>query len=409
MFPNCIKNKKFIKMSYKYKITLVVFISTFIINTQFISELRSQKLSESAEISLLTINPGEELYLAFGHNSIRVKDPVNKIDWAYNYGTFSFDVPNYYVKFVAGKLNYMLSVYPSIALINSYKEENRTIREQTLNLTYQQKQDVFKFLQTNRLPQNKYYLYDFFFDNCATRVRDVLEDELKNDLEFAADYKDTLTHRDLLRPYLVEHHWSRFGIALILGSVIDDGTTLAETMFLPDYLEKAAANATINIDGKKMPFVKKYEVLFIQTDVNTSVAKLFRPGFIFWSVFTLALVLLAVELKNKKMFLAFDFVYFLFIGLIGLILFFAWFFTDHTAVVKNWNLLWALPTHFFIVFFFFLKNKPAFLKYYFLVSGAIAILFLPFWSIIPQVFDLAFIPLLLTISVRSFYYWFYYK
>ena len=393
-------------MKVKYlKLLLILILTSF---SQQVT-IKAQKLSENAEISLLTINPGEELYLAFGHNSIRVKDPANKIDRAYNYGTFSFDVPNFYVKFVAGKLNYMLSVYPSIALINSYKKENRTIREQVLNLNDQQKQDIFHFLQTNSLPQNKFYLYDFFFDNCATRVRDVLENELKDDLVFATDYKDTLTHRDLLRPYLEEHHWSRFGIALILGSVIDHETTLDETMFLPDYLEQAAANATIIIDGKKVPFVKESLVLFKQTDVNTSVAKLLRPGFIFWTVFIMALVLLGIELKNKKIFLAFDFIYFLFIGIIGLILFFAWFFTDHTAVVKNWNLLWAPPTHFFIVFFLFLKNKPSFLKYYFLASGVIAILILPLWSVIPQVFDFAFIPMLLTISVRSFYHWFYYR
>ncbi len=396
-------------MTHKYKLILFVFLANLFINIIFGPEIQSQNLSENAEISLLTINPGEELYLAFGHNCIRVNDPTNKIDWAYNYGTFSFDVPNFYVKFVSGKLNYMLSVYPSIALINSYKKENRTIREQVLNLSANQKQDIFKFLQTNSLPQNKYYLYDFFFDNCATRVRDVLEDELKDDLEFATDYKDSLTHRDLLRPYLKEHHWSRFGIALILGSVIDHETTLAETMFLPDYLEKAAAKATIKINGKKTPFVKKLSVLFTQKDINTSVSKFLRPGFIFWTIFILALILLGLELKNKKIFLTFDFIFFLFIGLIGLILFFAWFFTDHTAVVKNWNLLWALPTHFFIVFFFFMKNKPIFLKYYFLISGIIAILILPLWTIIPQVFDYAFIPIILTISLRSFYHYFYYR
>lgn len=382
---------------------------TILVSFSYQTAIKSQKLSESAEISLLTCNPGEELYSVFGHNAIRVNDKVNKIDWVYNYGTFSFDEPNFYVKFVKGKLNYMLSVNHFRNFIYSYQHENRTVREQVLNLSYKQKQDMFKFLEINRLPQNKFYLYDFFFNNCATIVRDVLEDNLKGNMEFASDYKDTLTHRDLLRPYLEEHHWSRFGIALILGSIIDNKTTLSETMFLPDYLEKAVANATINIDGKKMPFVKKTNILFTQTDVNTSVAKLLRPGFIFWALFILELIILGIELKNKKIYLVFDFIYFLFIGLIGLILFFAWFGTDHTAVVKNWNLLWALPTHFFIVFLFFFKNKPAFLKYYFLVSGIIAALFLPLWSVIPQVFDYAFIPMILTISVRSFNYWFYYR
>ncbi len=394
------------QMTYKYfKLVIILILLSFSHQVT----LKSQKLSEDAEISLLTCNPGEELYSVFGHNAIRVHDPVKQIDWVYNYGTFSFEEPNFYVKFVRGKLNYMLSVNYYKRFIYAYQRENRSVREQVLNLNDKQKQDIFKFLENNRLPQNKYYLYDFFFNNCATIVRDVLEDNLKDDLEFATDYKDTLSFRDLLRPYLVEHHWSRFGIALILGSVIDRKATLAETMFLPDYLEKAAANATLNVNGKKVPLVKQSKILFTQTDVNTSFGKLLRPDFIFWSLFIFALVLLGIELKNNKIYLAFDFIYFLFIGLIGIVLFLSWFATDHTAVVKNWNLLWALPTHFFIVFFFLFKNKPVFLKYYFLVSGIVAILFLPLWSVIPQVFDYAFIPMILTISARSFHYWFYYR
>jgi hypothetical protein len=375
----------------------------------FQQSIISQKLSPKAQISLITCNPGEELYSVFGHNAIRVKDHANKIDWVYNYGTFSFEEPNFYAKFVRGKLNYMLSVNHFRNFLYAYQRENRSVREQVLNLTDAQKQDIFRYLEYNRRPENKYYLYDFFFNNCATIVRDVLEKELKGNLQFASDYKDTLTFRDLLRPYLEEHHWSRFGIALILGSVIDRKATLSETMFLPDYLEQAMGNASIKINGKKEAFVKKSSVLFIQTDVNTSFGKLLRPSFIFWSIFILSLILLGVELKNKKNYLLFDGIYFAFIGIIGLILFFAWFFTDHTAVVKNWNLLWALPTHFFIVFFFFMKKKPVFLNYYFLLSGIIALLILPFWAIIPQVFDYAFIPMILTISLRSFYYWFYHK
>lgn len=389
--------------------TYLKYLVLFMLISFFQQFSSAQKLTPKAQISLITCNPGEELYSVFGHNAIRVYDPANRIDWVYNYGTFSFSEPNFYVKFVRGKLNYMLSVNHFRNFLYAYQRENRSVREQILNLTDKQKQDVFNYLEYNRRPENKYYLYDFFFNNCATIVRDVLEKELKGDLQFPSDYKDTLTFRDLLRPYLAEHHWSRFGIALILGSVIDRKANLSETMFLPDYLEQAMGNATIKINGKKEPFVKKSSVLFSQTDVNTSFGKLMRPVFVFWTIFILSLILLGIELKNNKIYLLFDGIYFAFIGIIGLILFFAWFFTDHTAVVKNWNLLWALPTHFFIVFFFFMKKKPVFLKYYFLVSGSIAILILPLWTVIPQVFDFAFIPLILTISVRSFYHWFYYR
>ncbi|MCF6241013.1 MAG: DUF4105 domain-containing protein [Bacteroidales bacterium] len=364
----------------------------------------AQKLSPQAQISLITCAPGEELYSVFGHNAVRVKDPAHRIDWVYNYGTFDFDEPGFYVKFVRGKLNYMLSVGYFRNFIYSYQRQNRSVNEQILNLTVEQKQKLFDFLQYNARPENKFYKYDFFFDNCATRVRDVLENELGKDLHFNPDYKDSLSFRDLLMPYLQEHYWSRFGINLILGAVIDRKATFRETMFLPDYLEKAAAGATIKINGKLIPFVKHSQKLFVQTENDTTTAFILRPSTLFWTLFLTALILFYFEYKKQKIYKIFDFIFFFIIGIVGIILFLVWTATDHTAVVQNWNLLWALPPHFFIAFLLLMKKKPAFLKYYFLITGSLAILIFPFWWLIPQVLDYAIIPLLLIIALRSYRY-----
>ncbi len=370
-----------------------------------IQKLDAQKLSPQAQISLITCNPGEELYSVFGHNAVRVKDPVRRIDWVYNYGTFNFNEPGFYVKFVRGKLNYMLSVGYFKNFIYAYRHENRSVREQILNLTQAQKQKLFNFLQYNARPENKYYKYDFFFDNCATRVRDLLENELKNDLVFHSNYKDTLSFRDLLMPYLQEHYWSRFGINLILGAVIDRKASFRETMFLPDYLEKAAAMATININGNPKPLVKHTQTLFNQTGTDTTTPFLLRPSTLFWILFLIVLILFYWEEKKQKHFKVFDFVLFFSIGILGMILFLVWTATDHTAVVKNWNLMWALPTHFFMAFLLFIKNKPAYLRYYFLASGILAFLVLPLWWIIPQELDFAIIPLILSSSIRAYRIW----
>lgn len=383
-------------MRAKYLFLLII--SVFSINST------AQKLSPNAQISLITCAPGEELYSVFGHNAVRVKDPAHHVDWVYNYGTFNFNEPGFYVKFVRGKLNYMLSVGYFRNFIYAYQQENRSVREQILNLSPAQKQQIFDFLQFNARPENKYYKYDFFFDNCATRVRDVLENEFKNDLSFHSEYKDSLSFRDMLMPYLKEHYWSRFGINLILGAVIDRNATFRESMFLPDYLEKAAANASIKQNGKTFPLVKHTKTLFLQTDNDTSTPFLLRPGTVFWILFIVALTLGYLEIKKEKIYTLFDFVFFFTIGTIGIILFLVWVATDHTAVVQNWNLLWALPTHFFIAFALLIKNRPAFLKYYFLISGGLSILVLAFGWLIPQEFDDAIIPLLLIIAMRSYRY-----
>ncbi len=383
-------------MRVKYLFLLIIL--------SFSLSISAQKLSPNAQISLITCAPGEELYSVFGHNAVRVKDPAHGIDWVYNYGTFNFDEPGFYVKFVRGKLNYMLSVGYFRNFIYSYQRQNRSVREQILNLTALQKQQMFDFLQYNARPENKYYKYDFFFDNCATRVRDVLENEFKNDLRFNSDYKDSLSFRDLLMPYLQEHYWSRFGINLILGAVIDRKATFRETMFLPDYLEKAAAKASIKQNGTVLPLVKHTQTLFFQTENDTSTPFILRPATLFWILFIVALILSYLEIRKKKIYKIFDFIFFFTIGITGMILFLVWVATDHTAVVQNWNLIWALPTHFFIAFALLMKNKPAFLKYYFLISGALSILLLAFWWLIPQVFDYAIIPLILIIVLRSYGY-----
>ncbi len=383
-------------MRVKYLFLLIIL--------SFSLSISAQKLSPNAQISLITCAPGEELYSVFGHNAVRVKDPAHGIDWVYNYGTFNFDEPGFYVKFVRGKLNYMLSVGYFRNFIYSYQRQNRSVREQILNLTALQKQQMFDFLQYNARPENKYYKYDFFFDNCATRVRDVLENEFKNDLRFNSDYKDSLSFRDLLMPYLQEHYWSRFGINLILGAVIDRKATFRETMFLPDYLEKAAAKASIKQNGTVLPLVKHTQTLFFQTENDTSTPFILRPATLFWILFIVALILSYLEIRKKKIYKIFDFIFFFTIGITGMILFLVWVATDHTAVVQNWNLIWALPTHFFIAFALLMKNKAAFLKYYFLISGALSILLLAFWWLIPQVFDYAIIPLILIIVLRSYGY-----
>src|SRR5690606_22569898 len=141
---------------------------------------QSVKLSPRAEISIITCGPGEELYSSFGHSAFRVKDPALKLDFAYNYGTFDFNKPNFYIKFAQGKLLYELSVSYFEDFVYNYKIEGRWVKEQVLNLSQDEKNQLFNFLNINAQPENKEYLYDFFFDNCSTKIRDVLEEVLNN-------------------------------------------------------------------------------------------------------------------------------------------------------------------------------------------------------------------------------------
>src|SRR5690606_28776993 len=165
---------------------------------------------------------GEDLYTTFGHSAFRVTDPGLGIDVVYNYGTFEFDPPMFYVDFARGKLLYSLSRAHFRDFLLEYEIQNRWVKEQILDLTPKQVNELFRFLETNYLPENRDYKYDFLFDNCATKIPAVLKNVFKEDLVFSEDYlSDHYTFRELIHQNLITNSWSSFGIDLALGSVIE--------------------------------------------------------------------------------------------------------------------------------------------------------------------------------------------
>ena len=211
-------------------------------------------LTQDAEISLITGEPGKELYTKFGHSAIRVHDPANGIDLVYNYGTFNFNAPGFYPKFLRGKLNYFLDVYEFKRMMLTYKYYNQSLYEQVIELTYDEKKAIYNFINTNYLPANKYYLYDFFFDNCSSRIKDVFQDILGPKLIFEDhDIKTNKTFRQLLDEFLNKSPWIDFGIDLTLGLPTDATATSEEYMFLPYklYSEEWAYRAEYSLSPQK--------------------------------------------------------------------------------------------------------------------------------------------------------------
>ena len=160
------------------------FVTLLFLLTSFVGFSQINTIANDAEISIITIGPGDMLYDSFGHNAIRVADPSNGKDIVFNYGTFDFNTPNFYIKFGRGKLPYALSVRPYNYFKRNYIAEKRWMKEQKLDLTYGEKVTIFDFLLNNAQPENKEYRYDFFFDNCATRIRDVLVTGLGDKLTY---------------------------------------------------------------------------------------------------------------------------------------------------------------------------------------------------------------------------------
>jgi hypothetical protein len=351
------------------------------------------------QISLLTCSPGEELYSTFGHTAIRVKNAANGSDIVFNYGTFEFS-PEFYTQFIQGKLLYYLSIDDYSNFIQQYNYEKRSIAEQVLRIDCAAKEALHNALMTNAQEQNRYYRYDFLFDNCTTRAGDIIAKNSGAPVVFKNILpKETPTFRNLLHHYLDSggQYWSRLGIDILLGPKLDKKVTNRQAMFLPDYLLKGFDSATVN--GQKL-VTPAQVILPNKSPLNKG--SLFRPSFVFFLLLIIASLLTFNNYRNKKKVLRiFDTVFFLLLGLAGLLLLFMWFGTDHYVCRYNFNLLWALPTN--LVAAFVVHSGKVWVKTYFKVVFWISSLLLATWFFLPQQMNDALIPLVIIILIRSWF------
>ena len=313
------------------------------------------QLSTNAEISMITAGPGKVLYEGFGHSTIRIKD--TNFDTAYNYGMFDFNAPNFNLNFTKGKLLYKLESYPFHYFVRSYQRDGRWIKEQVLNLNKQEKQQFYEYLENNAKPENATYLYDPFFNNCATILREITELILKEKVTFKTNHiQKKKSFRALMNDEIQWNTWGSFGINLALGSKLDQVATEKQHMYLPDFVYSGFKNATVTIDAKEENLIKtdRYILKFDELKVKTSSL---NPLVVFSLILFIGLCITYRDIKRKKRTKWLDFLLFFFTGLIGLLIVFLWFFTDHSTTPNNFNFLWAFAPNLFVAFLM-LKETP---------------------------------------------------
>jgi hypothetical protein len=375
------------------KLALILLLVVFCCGKSF-----SQSDSCEIKVSLLTCSPGAELYSIFGHTAIRIKSDPN-FDIIYNYGTFDFDDPDFYKNFVRGKLDYYVSAETFEMFMREYEYENRGVIEQDLNMSCAEKQKLFNALRENSKEENKYYKYQYIFDNCSTRPRDIVARGFDDTVIFKRILPDpSPTYRTLIHEYLDrgKQYWSAFGIDLLLASRIDRKVTDLEAMFLPDYLMKGFDSATV--DRRKVVSAKR---LLIRNIPALNQGDSWFTPLAFTSILLAIGVILTFLKSNwaQSTVNIFDISYFLILGLVGCFILFMWFGTDHELCRDNYNLFWALPTH-AVMSFLILKKKP-FVKKYFAITAILSSLFLLSLPVLPQEMNPAFLPLIVLSAVRS--------
>ena len=358
-------------------------------------------LSDQAVISLITVNPGNQIHAFWGHTALRINDPANGLDVMYNYGLFVFD--SYFVpKFVYGKLDYILCATHMRQEIDRYKNrERRALFEQELQLNQLEKQAVFDFVENNALPENRTYRYDFLFDNCSTRILDLVEDVLGEKLTYHSPPPER-TYREILQSYVSNFPFLSLGIDLGLALPVDRVPTAHELMGLPIHMMEAYDLATVDVDGSQRPLVMAKDTL-LWVDEAEAVGEGSSPLILYilvWGLFIIGLWVTNTKVSYaNRLRVWFDRIVFGVAGIAGLLAVFLWFIAIHNVTNINFNLLWAWPTH--IIVIWMLSRKGNKVKGYMRVCAIALVVVVLGWYFWPQSLNVGLIPVVLTLLFRS--------
>ncbi len=286
---------------------------------------QSPKLTENTQISIFTCGRGEQLYSAFGHTALRIKDDANQLDLVFNYGAFDFSVENFYLKFVKGDLQYFINVTSFEDFILEYQMDKREVIEQTLRLTLAEKQKLFDALSASLYTSERYYTYKFIDRNCTTMVAEKVSALLGQNQIQKVDDK-TISYREVLYPYFENYFWHKLGINIIFGAKTD---AHAEQLFLPVELMHSLDQATAV--GKPLVTAKKTEI------VGTEI----KPEFSFFnSIYALVAFFVVMIVLNKRwLFLSYLFL----AGMLGVFLCLVGLYSQHQEVLWNYNALLFSP------------------------------------------------------------------
>lgn len=314
------------------------------------SQTVAQQLSPSARVSLITYGPGiDDISSVFGHTEIRIVDPMQGIDRDYSYGEFDYRADYYVLKFLRGTLPYRVGSHALSQVAWYYQQNNRSIREQTLNLSAVQRQRLFSALETNLLPQNREYRYKFYYDNCATRPRDMINAAMGDSLVWAPTVQQpTKSYRSWMNDYLTPKPWERLGMNLAIGRPADKVTTGWEAMYLPNNVFDELTKAQVRLpNGQLVPLVTQTQTLFAgQPLFKPTLPIVLYPDFVF-----LILLIVVAGLtwrhwsSGPRAGFWLDRLLFGIAGGWGWLLFLLWFATDHGVTTWNPTLLWLMPLH----------------------------------------------------------------
>ena len=343
------------------------------------------------KISVLTIGEGTELVDAFGHTAIRVKDLELKNDLVFNFGVYDFNSPNFYSNFVEGRPEYKLGIQNYDNAIQNYIRQKRYIVEHKLNLDQNSTKIIIDFLIEKS--NDPYYIYDYFRDNCTTRIADIVIDKTDNKFkDHKLESKANLSYRDLIHAKINENSWAAVGIDLCLGAIIDKKINTRETFFLPENFMNYLNIYGSDIIKKNIIYSPESEIRYYEN---------FPPPLLINFILSLIIVAFTIfNYKSNKWNKSLDTLIFLITGSIGILIIYLWFFSNHFAGAQNFNFLWAFPLNFALIFAIYKNKIPNWSVGYIKLLIILIILLFLHWITGVQKYNLTLLPIFVALLIR---------
>ena len=360
-------------------------------------QLKSQT-NQDTTIFLITCSPGTETYSIYGHSAVRVVINHTKSDIVYNWGVFDFDTPHFAWKFAKGRLDYLLDTSDFNRFMLEYVYEKRSVFSQKINLDPNEKKIFLSLIQENLLPQNRAYRYDFFYDDCSTRIRDLLEKAIGKKLSYPPDErKEIRTFRDLVGDCQRPYPWLKMGVDLIMGSDGEKKADFRNRMFLPLYLQKNLSMSTVRRDQRLVPLLASPETILYFEEPQVHPRFYTTPIFVFTLLFIL-IVILSILVKKKVVLRIIDIILFTLFSVLAILMIFFNFFTDHVQMRMNMNIIWFNPVIIVCLICLIMRWSG---RIWFRLVFWISVIYLPLVLLFPFGLNSSFLPILLILAFRS--------
>ena len=350
-------------------------------------------------ISILTVSPGKDLVDAFGHSGIRVVDNELNYDVVFNFGIYDFQAPDFYSNFVKGRPIYSLGINNYNRFFNDYKNQKRGILEHKIQISKNKKDALIQLLFENSRQENKFYVYDYFNDNCSTKVADLFienfNDEIYN-FEINLSSKSNYSYRSLIYKMIPKNSWGSLAIDICLGSIIDRDINYRQTFFLPSKFGSFLDTIeSVNPEIIESKLLLKSQDIFEESGFNLT-----SPLFVILFISIFIILVSFLDFRNNKQTKVLDILLISITTMIGLLISYLWFYSDHSAASQNYNILWASPLNILLFIDLFTRKKRKWILGYLKFIFLMLLLMMSHWILSVQTFNITLFSFIFALLIR---------